>query len=99
MLQVVRRGRPLPAKQVPGRAGGRREETDARTGAATPDRLRAPPHRLRSRPQRRFALSRERVLGAPRSDPAPPFPCGGRAQARPPFPRPPPPCPPAPTDP
>src|SRR5438876_8677380 len=76
MLQVVRRGRPLPAKQVPGRAGGRREETDARTGAAAPDRLRAPTHRLRSGPQRRFALPLERALGAPRSEPGAPFPFG-----------------------
>src|SRR5262249_60639995 len=52
--------RSRPSK-APGRAGAGGEETDARTGAATLDRLRAPTHRLRSGPQRRFALPLERA--------------------------------------
>src|SRR5215831_955400 len=63
MLQVVRRGRPLPAKQVPRSRRGQVGRTpDARTGAAAPD-LCAPMHRLRAGPQRRFALPIERALG------------------------------------
>src|SRR6516225_4484204 len=59
----------------PGAPGAGGEETDARTGAATPDRLRAPTHRLRSGPQRRFALPLERALGPPQSELGAPFPC------------------------
>src|SRR5215510_2356451 len=53
--------RSRPSKS-PGRAGGGGEEPDERTGAAAPDCLCAPAHRLRSGPQRRVALPLERAL-------------------------------------
>src|SRR5215471_6274430 len=89
MLQVVRRGRSLPAKQAPRwrrgrppRRGQAEKTLDARTGAAAPHRLCTPTHRLRAGPQRSFALPIKRALGAPRSELGAPFPCSGRAQSR-----------------
>src|SRR6516164_3006640 len=88
MLQVIRRGRPLPAEQVPRSrrggphaGGGRGGRQNARIGAATPDCLCAPTHRLRAGPQRCFALPLKRGLGALRSELGAPLPCGGRAQS------------------
>src|SRR5262245_1036911 len=88
MLQVVRRGRPLPAKKPPDGGGGdpprrgQAEKTlDARTGAAAPHCLCTPTHRLRAGPQRSFALPIKRALGTLRSELGAPFPCGGRAQS------------------
>src|SRR5262249_14415274 len=52
-----------------------------RTGAAAPDCLCAPTHRVRAAPQRCFALPLERTLGALRSELGAPLPCGGRAQS------------------
>src|SRR5215471_14255607 len=81
-------GAPAPGRASPPIAAGRppRRGRAGRTpnawiGAATPDCLCAPTHRLRAGPQRCFALPLERGLGALRSELGAPLPCGGRAQS------------------